>query len=72
MRKMSNARKMAKLTTQVKNTLKKLDHQADEFNALSQHIYKTSLTYQAASKTLEGYSGPPPNGTSMATKTTTP
>jgi len=45
---------------QVKNTLKKLDQQADNFNALSQHIYDTSLSYFAALQTLEAYGGPPP------------
>jgi len=57
---MSNARKIAKLTTQVKNTLKKLDHQADKFKALSQHIFETSQTYHAALQTLQAYSRPPP------------
>jgi len=60
MRKMSNARRIAKFTTQVKNTLKKLDQKAYEFNTLSQHIYDTSLTYYTASQTLEALGGPPP------------
>jgi len=60
MRKMSEARKIAKLTTQVKNMLKKLDHQANKFNALSQHIFKTSQTYHSALQTLEAYGRPSP------------
>jgi len=52
MRNMRHGRKIAKLTTQVKNTLKKLDKQADEFSTLSECIFKTSQTYHAASKSL--------------------
>jgi len=42
----------------VKNTLKKLDHQANKFNALSQSIFETSQTYHAALQTLTAYGGP--------------
>jgi len=71
-KKISNAKRIAKLTMQVKNTLKKLDQQANKFNSLSQHIYDTSLSYFTALQTLKALSGPPPNGTSSATKETTP
>jgi len=62
LRKMGKARKITYLTTQVKNALKKLDREADDFNAISQQIYQTSLTYYMASQMLESYSGalPPP------------
>jgi len=61
----SRARMISKLTTRVKNALKKLDKQADEYNALSDRIFKTSQIYHAASFALTSKEGPPPNGTSQ-------
>jgi len=57
---MSHARKIAKLTTRVKNTLKKLDKQANKFNALSDQIFETSQMYHAVSFSLTSNGGPPP------------
>jgi len=57
---MSHARKIAKLTTQVKNTLKKLDKQADKFNALSDLIFETSQIYHTVSLSLTSKGGPLP------------
>jgi len=57
---MSCPRMISKLTTRVKNTLKKLDKQADEYNALSDRIFKTSQMYHAASLALAERGGPPP------------
>jgi len=51
---------ISKLTTRVKNTLKKLDKQANEYNALSDRIFETSQLYHAASFALADKGGPPP------------
>jgi len=56
---MSHARKIAKLTTQVKNTLK-LDKQANKFNALSDCIFERSQMYHAVSFSLTSNGRPPP------------
>jgi len=56
----SHARMILKLTTRVKNNLKKLDKQADEFNMLSDQIFKTSQMYHAVSLALTSNGGPSP------------
>jgi len=60
MQNMSHLRMISKLTTRVKNAVKKLDKQADEYNALSDWIFNTSLIYHAASFALSSNGGPPP------------
>jgi len=57
---MSHPRMISKLTTRVKNAVKKLDKQADEYNALSDQIFETSQMYHAASLALAERGGPPP------------
>jgi len=44
---MSCLRMILKLTTRVKNAVKKLDKQANEYNALSDQIFETSQMYHA-------------------------
>jgi len=56
---------ISKLTMRVKNALKKLDKQADEYNALSDQIFETSEIYHTASFALTDKGGPPPNGMSQ-------
>jgi len=57
---MSRLRMISKLTTRVKNAVKKLDKQADKYNALSDQIFETSQMYHAASFALSSNGGPPP------------
>jgi len=68
----SQARMISKLTTRVKNALKKLDKQANEYNALSDRIFETSQLYHAASFALADKGGPPPQWYVLATNATTP
>jgi hypothetical protein len=51
---------LSKLTTRVKNAIKKLNKMADDYNKLSEKIYQTSLQYHAASLALSKRGGPPP------------
>jgi len=69
---MSHPRMISKPTTRVKNALKKLDKQADRYNALSNRIFKTSQTYHAVSLALADRGGPPPQCYVPATNATTP
>jgi len=57
---MSCLRMILKLTTRVKNAVKKLDKQANEYNTLSDQIFETSQQYHAASLALAERGGPPP------------
>jgi len=57
---MSHLRMISKLTTRVKNVVKKLNKQADKYNALSDWIFETSQQYHAASLALAERGGPPP------------
>jgi len=49
-----------KLTRRVKNSVQKLDKLADDYNELSDRIYKASQQYHAASLVLSKRGGPPP------------
>jgi len=69
---MSQQRMISKLTRRVKNSVQKLDKLADDYNELSDRIYKTSQQYHAASLALSKRGGPPPNGMSPETNPTTP
>jgi len=69
---MSRARMISKLTTRVKNNLKKLDKQANKFNQLSDQIFETSQMYHAVSLALSSNGGPPPKWYIPATNATTP
>jgi len=51
---------ISKLTTRVKNAIKKLNKMADDYNKLSDKIYETSLQYHAAALMLSKKGGPPP------------
>jgi len=66
------ARMISKLTTRVKNALKKLDKQANEYNALSNQIFETSQLYHTASFALADKGGPPPQWYVPATNAITP
>jgi len=57
---MTRQRLLSKLTTRVKNVIKKLNKMADDYNELLDKIYKTSLQYHAASLVLSKKGGPPP------------
>jgi len=57
---MSWQRLISKLTRRVKNSVKKLDKLADNYNELSDRIYKASQQYHAASLELSERGGPPP------------
>jgi len=57
---MSFPRMISKLMTRVKNAVKKLNKQADKYNALSDQIFETSQQYHAASLALAKRGGPPP------------
>jgi len=69
---MSHARMISKLTTRVKNNLKKLDKQANNFSQLSDQIFETSWMYHAVSLALSSRGGPPPQWNVPATNATTP
>jgi len=51
---------ISKLTTRVKNAVKKLNKMANNFKELSDRIFETSLQYHAASLMLSKRGGPPP------------
>jgi len=57
---MSRQRMILKLTRRVKNSVKKLDKLADDYNELSDRIYETSQQYHAASLALSKRGGPRP------------
>jgi len=57
---MTRQRLLSKLTTRVKNVIKKLNKMADDYNELLDKIYETSLQYHAASLVLSKKGGPPP------------
>jgi len=57
---MTRQRLISKLTTRVKNAVKKLDKMGDDYKELLDRIFKTSLQYHAASLTLSERGGPPP------------
>jgi len=57
---MSHQRLVSKLTTRVKNSVKKLDKLADDFNKLLDRIFDASLMYHRASLALANRGGPCP------------
>jgi len=60
MQNMSHQRLISKLTTRVKNAVKKLDKLADDFNKLTDRIFESTLTYHTASLALANRGGPCP------------
>jgi len=60
MQNMSHPRMISKLTTRVKNAVKKLDKLADDFNKLTDRIFESSLMYHGASLALANRGGPCP------------
>jgi len=60
MQNMSHQRLVSKLTTRVKNSIKKLDKLADNYSKLSDRIFDSSLMYHAASLVLANRGGPCP------------
>jgi len=57
MQNMSHQRLVSKLTTRVKNSVKRLDKLADDFNKLSDRIFNASLMYHGASLALANRGG---------------
>jgi len=60
MQNMSHQSMISKLTTRVKNAVKKLDKLADNFNKLTDQIFYSSLMYHGASLVLANRGGPRP------------